>query len=90
MKNNAAPMPAARVEAARSASAYTRAWSTDDMDGAFLTFLLLSPEQRLEFAAAQAFLTTLALEVGEVPQDEFWAAVNAVIEKEAGDPCPPS
>lgn len=86
MKKNAAPMPAARVEATRNAVAYVRAWSTNDTDGAFTTFLLLRPEQHLEFAAAQAFIATLALEVSGINRDDFWAAVNTLIEGEAGDP----
>lgn len=83
MMSDAEAMPVERVEATRAAVAFARAWAAGDGEGTFVTFMVLPEEQRLEFVAALAFFTTLSLELGGLDPDEFWTAVNALIEKEA-------
>lgn len=73
-------MDAVQRDVARSAVAFVRAFIAGDGPGATAVLLSMPAEQVVELASALAMLTRVALEVGGVPQPEFWAAVNERIE----------
>lgn len=67
-------------EAARSAVAFVRAFIAGDGPGATGVLLSMPADHLVGFASSVAMFVRVALELGEVPQEAFWAALNDRIE----------